>query len=528
MSVKFLYSSEKTNSFRPTPWHWSTEKFPAYRGNGWRHRGFLAVGKDYLPQFVDTAPSADGYGCARVSFEPSASKIIKTQAKGTLLLVPCLPEQDEQILLITLRGGFRGGYSRIEAIGCEVLSQETSGGHCVVTGHMVVRLTHPNGYVFAETGRRCSTGLVEVFSWDGYKTLPTEEFEVWRTSQAPDTTGAVADLRAQREEDRKAAVARAAQQKADKEAMEKAQAEALAAKVANAAQTKPALLPRLEAVSKRREALGLTTVVLGDVDFYFGGSYRQEYTEENVTKAESEIAETEGKFQRLRGLQERGKALGLTIEYVKDSGWGARVSCGSAGWEFNPQGFDSIEQFLNKKEQEAAEAKAKADAEAAKQARYADAAKLGLPSQVEIWRRRGGRTNAGDGWVIQTDGMPRNPDEMKCPRPRYPGEGTQVWHQILPGEVVLKWAKSCSAAAHEFTVVYQPDQLTDAQRRTIALLQEELEEEWKDAAGLASGRPSPPIGEGWGLLETESADSGSSGPASQTQIDELLRKFGQK
>jgi len=157
MSIKFHYSSEKTNSYRPAPWQWSTEKFPAYRGNGWRHRGFLAVAKDYVPTF----------GSERSGFDSTPTKLIKTQAKGTLLLVPCSPEQDEQIMLITLRGGFRGGYSRIEAVGCEVLFQQTSGGHCVVTGHMIVRLTHPNGYVFAETGRRCSVGLVEDFSWDG-------------------------------------------------------------------------------------------------------------------------------------------------------------------------------------------------------------------------------------------------------------------------------------------------------------------------------------------------------------------------
>ena len=176
MSVKMIYSSEKTNSYRPTPWHWSHEPFAAFRGNGWRHRGFLAVAKGYLPVFADAEPTADGYSCPRVAADTAKSKVIKTR-KGGFLLVPASIEDDEQIMLLTLRGGFRGGYSRIEAVGCEILCKGTSNAHCITTCHMVVRLTEPKGFVFAETGRRCSTGLVEVFSWAGYKIMSAEQYE---------------------------------------------------------------------------------------------------------------------------------------------------------------------------------------------------------------------------------------------------------------------------------------------------------------------------------------------------------------
>lgn len=260
MSIKILYSKEKTNSFRPTPWHWSGDQFPAYRGGGFRHKGFLAVGRDYPePIFVDGQPSADGYGCPQVSFEPSASKLIKTKAKGTLMLVPCAAENDEQILLITLRGGFRGGYSRIEAVGAEVMFQKTSGGHCLVTGHLVVRLTHPKGYVFAETGRRCSQGLVEVFSWDGYQTMPTEEFEVWQETHAPDVSDAAAvrRLKAKVAAECEAACERANEEEARRIAEATAKAEAEMAAEESREKLKPILVPRLEAVSDRRETLGL-------------------------------------------------------------------------------------------------------------------------------------------------------------------------------------------------------------------------------------------------------------------------------
>lgn len=184
--LKFMYSSEKTNSFRPTPWHWSTDPFPAYRGAGARYSVFQPVAFGYTPKFVGEEPTTDGYRCPTVSIEDHQfSKLVKTQ-KGTLLLVTCQQDQDEKLMLLTLRGGFRGGYSRIEVVGGEILSRRGGNIHCCPTEHLVVRLTDPQGYVFAETGRRCSTGLVEVFSWeDGYRTLPTEEFEVWRETLEP-------------------------------------------------------------------------------------------------------------------------------------------------------------------------------------------------------------------------------------------------------------------------------------------------------------------------------------------------------
>lgn len=182
MSVMFGYSLEKTNSFRPVPWHWGVDPFPAFRGAGAQHRGFLAVGREYAPVFDGAPPSADGYNCPRTALDTVRTKLVRTKEKGTLLLITCSPEQDEHIMLLTLRGGFRGGYSRIQVVGGEILLQQSSNKHCCPTAHLIVRLTDPNGYVFAETGRRSSAGLVEIFSWDGYKTMPTEEFEVWHAS----------------------------------------------------------------------------------------------------------------------------------------------------------------------------------------------------------------------------------------------------------------------------------------------------------------------------------------------------------
>lgn len=179
--IKFIYSSEKTNSFRPTPWNWSTDPFPAFRGSGARYSVFQFIGNGYIPR-LEEKDMNNGHGCPRVLCDEQFTKLFKTQ-KGTNLIIPCSEQEDQKILLLTLRGGFRGYYSRIEPVGAEILMKRGGNIHCCPTEHLVVRLANEHGYVFAETGRRCGTGLVEIFSWNGYHTMPTEEFEVWKDSQ---------------------------------------------------------------------------------------------------------------------------------------------------------------------------------------------------------------------------------------------------------------------------------------------------------------------------------------------------------
>lgn len=109
------------------------------------------------------------------------SKIITT-TKGTLLLVPCNEREDEKILLVTALSGFRGFLGNIEVVNGEILYDKKAQKHCVETAHIVARLS-PKGYVWTETGRRSSTGDVEIFSWDSYQRMSKEEFLVWQEIQ---------------------------------------------------------------------------------------------------------------------------------------------------------------------------------------------------------------------------------------------------------------------------------------------------------------------------------------------------------
>ena len=170
--IRFMYASEKTNSFRPMPWRFTNDPFPAIRGQGQRYSAFLAVARDFVPRLYEQYVSDPRCLCV------NHCKIITTK-KGGLLLVPCAKEQDEQIMLITARGGFRGQFGCIKAHGAEILYERSMNMHCCPVAHIVARVKEPEGYVITETGRRCATGHIDVFSWKGgYFQMSSNEYEV--------------------------------------------------------------------------------------------------------------------------------------------------------------------------------------------------------------------------------------------------------------------------------------------------------------------------------------------------------------
>lgn len=168
MTIKLLVAKEKTNSFRPKAWEYTTSPFPAFRGESHRYSAFQAVSPKLVPNFEDNTDSQN-------------SKII-TNEKDVKVIVPCSAEENQKILFITMKSDFRGDFSRIETVGnVEIVSQKQGEKHCVATAHLVVILKDESSFVFCEFGRRCSTGLIEVFGWDGIKSMTTEEFNAWQS-----------------------------------------------------------------------------------------------------------------------------------------------------------------------------------------------------------------------------------------------------------------------------------------------------------------------------------------------------------
>lgn len=313
------------------------------------------------------------------------------------------------------------------------------------------------------------------------------------------------DERARRQDAERAKLRKA---KADADAKAKADAES-ASKMAKEA----GLGARLQEVNIRLEALGGRELVqLGEVSFRWGWQ-KQYYSEQavenverSVERAEQEKAEQERKrfvreaFQpKFEAFKPRIEALGLNVEFTNDS---VRFAGDYYGQQYSDDGVLKFVADLDQRERKTAEAKAKAEAEIAYQKRKTEAMALGLPGDIRIWCRTGGRTNGGNGWVIGTNGAEREPTSRYNSNPRrlqrY-GEGYKIWEQILEGEIVLRWSKSCTNAPHKFEVVHLPDEVTEAQLERIMEIQDELEHKWEGARSMSSGDPSPSVGNGWGL-----------------------------
>lgn len=515
--IKIYYATEKTNSYRPEPWNWSVDPFPAFRGAGQRYNAFLAVANGFTPWFssfnlADNKAMCDDY-----------CKIITTK-KGTRLLVPCKGSEDERILLITARGGFRGGFGIIEGVGAEILWENHMSMHCAPVAHIVARVTDPEGYVRTETGRRSCSGYTEVYSWKGgYFGMDTEEYD------AAVETGTLFAAHDTIQSDLEKCKAKRAEQAASRKARSE-------------------FVGQLEAINSRLEACGQAKFELGETFFAesgWGGSItRHQYATEEVAKAENKAAKAEAdramrEAEATWKPQFKAAVEGYTFPENRDS-WGdsslrfyancvsVRIKSNGKSYKYSEEGLEQFKSDIPAYEEEykeilraKAEAEAKAKAEAEEEARRAEAEakakaeqakaeaearELGLPSNVRIWKRTGGRTGCSKGWVIRPDGSDRDRDELFNENSRRAwryDEGYEIWHQICIGELVISWSKDCTAAPHVFEVIYRPEALTEAQLERVAEIQQRLEKEWEGLTGLASGIPSPSIGQGWGLFHRE-------------------------
>ena len=357
--------------------------------------------------------------------------------------------------------------------------------------------------------------------------------------------------------------AKRARLRADKAAADaKAKAEAEAA---SREAKQNGLGARLEAVQVRLNALrssnpntSYSKLELGESYFVFGWGDKL-YTEENVRHVEHDVRDWEeqvveklrkqmarAEFQpQFEAFVPRVETLGLTLSFGEEKvNWGGGSHYG--GFTYTQEGLESFKSDLIRKEEEAAKKAREEAAAAALASAEAEAGVLGLPQNIRIWKRTGGATGCGMGWVITPDGLDRERDGLENDNPRRAArydEGHLVWKQILPGELVLAWRKAFTAAEHEFEVVYFPSEgVTEAQLERVAEIQQELQDTWAGRRGLASGVPSPAVGRGWGLgdfvtplpkpetvYSTESDEETTTEPVDMDDaLQRLQDKFGPK
>ncbi len=176
--ISFIYSDEKTNSYRPEPWNYTKTPFPALRWIWQSHNAFLATAQNYSPDF-DKPYSWASYWSPNVVIDKTLSKLIKTKEKWTNLIIPVNNiSEDEKILLLTLRWWFRWYYSKVQSIlNWEIIDSKTSSKHCVEVRHIIARIKDEASYILAETGRRSWHGIVEIFWWDFYQSMTSDEYK---------------------------------------------------------------------------------------------------------------------------------------------------------------------------------------------------------------------------------------------------------------------------------------------------------------------------------------------------------------
>ena len=354
-----------------------------------------------------------------------------------------------------------------------------------------------------------------------YYVLPVGYYLVVRDEELDGDAVATPDFSARAKQVR-ASFAAFDQAQADKAAAE-AKAKAVAEEASRHA--KASFMPRLEALQLRLAVLLAdqpNTVNYQPLELreeaFSEGQYWQPllYTEENVARMERNVAYWEEKsakrheraaiIPQFEAFVPRVEALGLSLSFGEEKvNWEGGSYYG--GFAYTQEGIESFNADLTRKEEEADKAARERAAADAKAKAEAEAAELGLPQNIRIWKRTGGATNCGMGWVIGPDGMDRERDSLgdgnSCRAARY-DEGFLVWRQILPGELVIAWRKAYTAAEHEFEVVYLPEGgVTEAQLERVAEIQQELEDTWAGCRGLASKRLSPPVGRGWGLGDFE-------------------------
>lgn len=294
----------------------------------------------------------------------------------------------------------------------------------------------------------------------------------------------------------------------------------------------------------KEDSIGKFSLELSE-EYFFFGCYKYLYTEEKVRNLEEEVlyleekaaakkarnlanAKMKAEFQpKFAELESRFFSLNLEMLFDSD-----RVDIKDGDHTVMSFRYDSIDFLLCYQKLEERERQFRKEQEQLQFARALhqaekNAKELGLPGNIRIWRRDGA-TNAGQGFIIMPNGMDRPCDEIECPRPRYTSEGYEIWNQILPGELVLEWKHSFTAAEHEFNVIYRPNNITESQLERVAEIQEGIEKEYFGQKSLTGNKTCPSIGQGWGLFQRDSSLPSSSSLSSGFSFGEVLSSLVKK
>lgn len=260
---------------------------------------------------------------------------------------------------------------------------------------------------------------------------------------------------------------------------------------------RPIFEARLQGINERLLALGELGIELTDTGF-IDKNYQVEYhyTDFDVDNFENKVTEmVQNKTARQifeAGFDEKVQARLAAIEAKtkEDNGFlvlfAPKYSQYSLVFGYNPDGLKDLKTFLDEVEIKKAREiiRVKTEREIAEQ--ETKAAEMGLPSNVQIFHRRGGNTKLSDGWVIKPNGELRPANTQVLGRM---ADGHQVWRQLLPGELALSWSKDYSAAEQVFVIEYLPSKVTTEQVGAVSMIQQELADDRGPGRGWGFSAP---------------------------------------
>lgn len=111
------------------------------------------------------------------------------------------------------------------------------------------------------------------------------------------------------------------------------------------------------------------------------------------------------------------------------------------------------------------------------------AKKAGCPEIFSYWNRVGGATGQSHAYVIRPDGSIRTPDDniLNNYNHRHQknwlenADGTQVYDQILIGELIVAYTKDCTKAPVKIFIEWVPESITESQKETVNNIYNDLQ-----------------------------------------------------
>ncbi len=215
------------------------------------------------------------------------------------------------------------------------------------------------------------------------------------------------------------------------------------------------------------------------------GSYRERYTDDLVKSLNKHLVTLKEQKEKellyrpmFENMEDVVSSLELKMEYSKTCVYINSGNMYPLSFNYSLEGYNSFVQHISKIKEELAEKEAEIRRKEEELKRELQMTKMkkeakekGYPENFTFWNRLGGATNLGHAYVVEKNGDIRYPDYnmlINQNHKRYndwvsTADGTQLYDQVLPGEVIVTYTKECTAKPYIFDVAWADGEITGSQ-----------------------------------------------------------------